>query len=189
MFPPGYVFDHQVTFLSPEIEVILIYSSKSGWLSHIVNISLFWFYGSCRKGFSSENVPLLLKGESLFPRGRKKYWVSKCYVQHLSFGSHLLLLLSHPFLLAYPLPNMPLNNYRQIDSQHELANKGKSAVLIESCVGSLLLSHILFPGANSNTECKWGVRRKLSESVCLCVSSSTRALSELSWISGTMQPL
>lgn len=65
MSPSGCRLDHWVTFIPPEMEVILIYGSKCGWLSQTVNISLFQFYGLCLKGFGSENGPLLKRRKSV----------------------------------------------------------------------------------------------------------------------------
>lgn len=61
----GCMFDRLVTFIPPEVHVILIYGLKCGWLSQMANISLFQFYRSCLKGFGLENRPLLKRRKSV----------------------------------------------------------------------------------------------------------------------------
>lgn len=72
----GCMFDHWVTFIPPEVEAILIYSSKCAWLSQMVHILLFPFYGSCLKGFGSENRRLLQRTKSASIR----QWVSSQHI-------------------------------------------------------------------------------------------------------------
>lgn len=200
---PGYTFDHWIAFLPPEIEMILIYSSKCGWLSQMVNVSLFWFYGSCLKGFGSENGPLIERRKSApgrqlvlsqqimvcpAPECQGNYF-SDCST-HSTWSAH------HTYICPQTL------NFRQTDRQTDMqtdgsAKKASACATVamchrvkpwpEPCVlpfPSLILSSLL---ANSNSCYKWRVKRKQSGHVC--ESSFTLSPSELCSISGTMQPL
>lgn len=89
MSPPGCMLDHWVAFIPPEMEVILIYSSKCGWLSQKANISLFQFYGSCLKG-QVQKWTTAQKEKVLFIWGGR-YWVSKLgYIQLWCWADSIL---------------------------------------------------------------------------------------------------
>lgn len=106
----------------------------------MVNISLFRFYGSCRKGFGSENGPVLRKGE---PVPVRQEALSQQSRQPLRVRSHSLL------RLVIPPDHAPVNAARQ---RHEVAKKGKRVGDTEPALS--LVPHVPFPSANSDAEHK-----------------------------------
>lgn len=160
---------------------------KCGWLSQMVNISLFQFYGLCLKGFGSENGPLLRRSKSVPMRQQVLSQQIMVRPAPEYQTNHMLQLPKS----SYPIGMHTLKYTHQtfVDGQTDhmtwvsqvLLQKRKGPCHMvewgcdtESCVLSLSsFSHLSFPSAKSNTDCKWRVRRKprvsVCESECVCL--------------------